>query len=285
MRRVYESGLGSDDAAYFTFPATSTVVPEVFVKVLDFGSTRPFLLFWGGLTDFEYTVLFENVETGERASFLKPAGQFSGGADTSKLRWSAPRRWRVNLTPRATSGAPWSFDVKGPNGVQTTWTVPAQDSQFDVEAGSTVAISPRVEVPALFVGFAGCDAVIDGACQLSVDSDKQVEFDVAVPGSGSLVGLRKKGSGSGTVTVTQRSGKSSRISSALMACSSDCQTGSFRLATTVDILLEAVPDPGSTFVKWMGCDPANSPLCTFLKAGTSSYYTQVEAWFEPVAQP
>lgn len=59
--------------------------PEVFVKVLDFGASSPYLLFWAGLTDFEYTVTFTNLVTGAKTSFLKPAGSAAGGADTTKL--------------------------------------------------------------------------------------------------------------------------------------------------------------------------------------------------------
>lgn len=66
---------------YFSNPEN----PEVFVKVLDFGSTSPFLLFYAGLTDFEYTVTFQNLETGKSVSFTKPAGSFVGGANTTDL--------------------------------------------------------------------------------------------------------------------------------------------------------------------------------------------------------
>ena len=54
--------------------------PEVFVKVLDFGSDRPFLLFWAGLTDLEYTLTFTN-----QATFTKPSGGYGGFADATSL--------------------------------------------------------------------------------------------------------------------------------------------------------------------------------------------------------
>ena len=72
-----------DDFAFFYFSDPDN--PEVFVKVLDFGPTSPFLLFWAGLTDFEYTVTFENVATGKKVSFLKPAGSTMGGVNTVDL--------------------------------------------------------------------------------------------------------------------------------------------------------------------------------------------------------
>jgi len=60
--------------------------PEVFVKVLDFGADKPYLLFWAGLTNFQYTVTFRNVKTGKTAVFDKPAGSYDGGADTTSLQ-------------------------------------------------------------------------------------------------------------------------------------------------------------------------------------------------------
>jgi hypothetical protein len=60
--------------------------PEVFVKVLDFGSDRPYLVFYAGLTDFEYTVSCSVLRTGQTISFTKPAFTFAGGADGGTLR-------------------------------------------------------------------------------------------------------------------------------------------------------------------------------------------------------
>lgn len=59
--------------------------PEVFVKVLDFGADRPYLLFAAGLTDFQYTVRFQNVATGKLVSWTKPAGAFDGFVNTVDL--------------------------------------------------------------------------------------------------------------------------------------------------------------------------------------------------------
>ncbi len=66
---------------YFSDPGN----PEVFVKVLDFGAGQPYLLFWAGLTDFEYTLTFTNRSTGASVSFLKPAFSAAGGANTTSL--------------------------------------------------------------------------------------------------------------------------------------------------------------------------------------------------------
>ncbi len=65
----------------FTDPAN----PEVFVKVLDFGSQRPLLLFYGGLTDLEYHVTFANVCSNQSVVRVKPASDTGGGLDTTSM--------------------------------------------------------------------------------------------------------------------------------------------------------------------------------------------------------
>ncbi len=72
-----------DEFAYFYFQDRGN--PEVFVKVLDFGESSPYLLFYTGLTDFEYTVTFRHVDTGQTVSFKKEPGKFNGGADNTSL--------------------------------------------------------------------------------------------------------------------------------------------------------------------------------------------------------
>ncbi|MCK6683547.1 MAG: alpha/beta fold hydrolase [Thermoanaerobaculia bacterium] len=78
-----------DGFGFFTFSDPNN--PEVFVKVLDFGATSPYLLFYAGLTDFEYTVTFQNLSTGKSISFKKPAGSFIGGANNTDLPQSTAR--------------------------------------------------------------------------------------------------------------------------------------------------------------------------------------------------
>ncbi|MCG3195269.1 MAG: hypothetical protein DIJKHBIC_04546 [Thermoanaerobaculia bacterium] len=72
-----------DGFGYFYFSDPGN--PEVFVKVLDFGSTSPYLLFYAGLTDFEYRVTYANLETGKSVTFTKPAGSLNGWGDNTSL--------------------------------------------------------------------------------------------------------------------------------------------------------------------------------------------------------
>jgi hypothetical protein len=73
-----------DEFGYFYFSSPSN--PEVFVKVLDFGATSPFLIFYAGLTDFEYTVTYTNIATGQKVTFTKLGGAYDGGGDNTSLR-------------------------------------------------------------------------------------------------------------------------------------------------------------------------------------------------------
>ena len=72
-----------DEFAYFHFGDPNN--PELFVKVLDFGTGKA-ILFVGGLSDFEYTVTFQNSR-GATVTFLKPAGGLCGFADGSSLEF------------------------------------------------------------------------------------------------------------------------------------------------------------------------------------------------------
>ena len=72
-----------DQFGFFSFG--SPVSPEVFVKVLDWGTAQPFLLFAAGLTDFEYAVTYRNVKTGQKVVFSKPAGGYQGYLDGKSM--------------------------------------------------------------------------------------------------------------------------------------------------------------------------------------------------------
>ncbi len=76
----------NNEVGYYSVPAL-TGNPnnlEVFVKVLD---GRPvngkFWVFYGGLTDFELTIVVTDVTTGAVKTYTRPGGSLGGGADTS----------------------------------------------------------------------------------------------------------------------------------------------------------------------------------------------------------
>lgn len=69
---------------FFALPVFtgSTENPEVFVKILD---GRPvngnFWVFYGGLTDLEYTITVVDTDTGGVKTYMKPGGSSAGGFD------------------------------------------------------------------------------------------------------------------------------------------------------------------------------------------------------------
>lgn len=73
----------SDIFGYFSIPAltNNATNPEVFVKVLDAGGK--FWVFYGGLTDFEFTLSIRDTTTGVVKTYFKAAGSLCGGADTN----------------------------------------------------------------------------------------------------------------------------------------------------------------------------------------------------------
>lgn len=78
---------------YFALPELtgSTQNPEVFVKLLDGRVVNDkFWVFYGGLTDLEYTLTVKDLTTGAVKEYTKAPGSFCGGADTgafSKVDW------------------------------------------------------------------------------------------------------------------------------------------------------------------------------------------------------
>ena len=76
----------TDVFGYFSIPdiTQNPQNPEVFVKVLDGrGVNGSYWIFYSGLTDLEYTVTVQELDTGRVRSYLKPAGSACGGFDVS----------------------------------------------------------------------------------------------------------------------------------------------------------------------------------------------------------
>jgi uncharacterized delta-60 repeat protein len=97
--------------------------PEVVVKLLDAGPSKPYLLSHAGVTDFEYTVTFTEFATGQTFRFTKPAGTYQAGADASSLVRGpdeAPEVYAAETKPAA--GGAGSVDLsKGRVRVSVTY--------------------------------------------------------------------------------------------------------------------------------------------------------------------
>lgn len=88
----------------FSFASPGRV--EVFVKVLDLGTDRPYALFWGGLTDLEYTVTFRQTQTGQTVTFRKEAGSACGGVNTTSLNHGPEPQPGGEITVMLPGGVP-----------------------------------------------------------------------------------------------------------------------------------------------------------------------------------
>jgi hypothetical protein len=75
----------NDQFGFFSYSDPNN--PEVFVKVLDFGSGTA-LCFVGGLTDFHYKVTFTVAQTGQKLVFEKPPYQYIGFVDATTLKYA-----------------------------------------------------------------------------------------------------------------------------------------------------------------------------------------------------
>ena len=74
----------NDSFGYFSYRDTAN--PEIFAKVLDFGEDMPYLVFFGGLSNFQVSVTYRVVRTGQTLTLTKDAYSFNGGGDAVTLR-------------------------------------------------------------------------------------------------------------------------------------------------------------------------------------------------------
>lgn len=76
----------NDESGFYTLPALTGDANnvEVFVKIVNATSLDGhYWVFFGGLTDFEYTLTVTDTSTGKVRSYTKPSGSACGGFDTT----------------------------------------------------------------------------------------------------------------------------------------------------------------------------------------------------------
>jgi hypothetical protein len=128
----------SDVFGFFAF--TDPANPEVFVKVLDFGPERPLLLFYGGLTNFEYRLTFHNRCTGQDVVKVKAPNTFDGGVDATSMVAGCPVGPAAAVGEESASFVRSSAAVpnlslsKGRVSVSLTWR-----NQYDGSTGVSIA--------------------------------------------------------------------------------------------------------------------------------------------------
>jgi PKD repeat protein len=78
----------NDESGFYALPGLTgdSNNVEVFVKIVDARTLDGhYWVFFGGLTDFEYTLSVADTATGKVRSFIKPAGSACGGFDTTSF--------------------------------------------------------------------------------------------------------------------------------------------------------------------------------------------------------
>ena len=132
----------NDIFGYFAIPALTSNPdnPEVFVKVLD-GTVinGQFWVFYGGLTDLEYTLTVKENQTGRVKTYQKAGGSACGGFDTSGFNVTAPPGATATPTPPAptptrtptSGGSAQTIDI----GVTTWHYTPGTTTPIEVTAG------------------------------------------------------------------------------------------------------------------------------------------------------
>ncbi len=78
----------NDESGFYTLPGLTGDVNnvEVFVKIVNATSVDGhYWVFYGGLTDFEYTLSVTDTATGKLRTYTKPAGSACGGFDTTNF--------------------------------------------------------------------------------------------------------------------------------------------------------------------------------------------------------
>lgn len=113
---------GTDKSGYFWF--FNPVNIELIVKALDGRSVNGrFWIFWGALSDVEYTIRVTDTVSGDRRTYHNDPGDICGGADTSAFPTASPA-----AGPRVPEvvGSPWSvFPLTVPSAPPTHQSSPA----------------------------------------------------------------------------------------------------------------------------------------------------------------
>jgi PKD repeat protein len=144
---------------YFSLPALTgdPSNPEVFVKVLDGTVVNgQYWVFYGHLTDLEYTLSVTEVATGRTKSYHKDPGPSPGGFDTSGFNFTPTPTNSPTPTPTPTPPASSTRIVNvGQNGMSFTDTVSGG-------SGTTIHVGDKVEWD--FVATSSYHSTTSGYC-------------------------------------------------------------------------------------------------------------------------
>ena len=161
---------------YYDDPINS----EIFVKVLDFGSTTPFLIFYAGLTSFEYTVTFENVCTGQKVVKFKPGGSAEGGFDNTSLSWCDPQGPAIaSGGVNSFNGATGDVTLTGSGNAAVSRTGNIINVNVPTASGGVPSVNGIASQPVIIAGVGGT-SVSTAAGTITISSQAGSGSDASV---------------------------------------------------------------------------------------------------------
>jgi hypothetical protein len=155
-------------------------------------------------------------------------------------------------------------------GTVTSSSNPSSPSQIncgstcsaEYDSGTVVTLSAQPAAGSTFTGWTGCDAVSGGVCTVNMTAARSVTATFGRQRFVLSVTKESMGFGTGTVTSTSSPSSATQIN-----CGNTC-SASYDASTVVT--LTATPTPGSSFVRWQGCDAVSGNTCTVTMNGSRS---------------
>ena len=118
------------------------------------------------------------------------------------------------------------------------------------DEGTMITLTAVADAGFQFAGWSNCPAANGNQCDITLNAPRTVTVTFTAVPSNFVLQVNKIGAGTGTVTSLNVAG---------INCGADCSE-SLPQGTLVG--LQAVADPGSTFISWTGCDDADGDICT-----------------------
>jgi hypothetical protein len=147
-----------------------------------------------------------------------------------------------------------------------------------LEAGTVVTLTAMPDEGSIFTGWTGCDTIKRSRCVVDMTEDRGItaSFGPEPTGPVNYLTVHVQGTGTGSVSSSPAG-----IDSCRDACSHVFDTGTV-------VSLSAVPDVGSVFTGWHGCDTTDGSTCvieigedrgvtaTFDKEGPPGHFLTVQ---------
>ena len=155
-------------------------------------------------------------------------------------------------------------------GTVTSTSNPPSSSQIncgstcstEYDGGTVVTLNAQPAAGSTFTAWTGCDSVQGTVCTVNMTGARSVTATFGRQRFTLSVTNESMGFGNGTVTSTSNPSSPTQIN-----CGTTC-SATYDASTVVT--LTATPAPGSSFVRWQGCDAVSGTTCTVTMNGARS---------------